>query len=55
MGEWRTRARDGGEENESEGWGSGECLVGGVTSRQFGEWMTHYSARDPVHVSRMYY
>ena len=24
MGEWRMRARDGGVENEGEGWGSGE-------------------------------
>ena len=24
MGEWRMRARDGGVENESEGWGSGD-------------------------------
>ena len=24
MGEWRMRVRDGGVENESEGWGSGD-------------------------------
>ena len=24
MGEWRMRARDGGVENEGEGWGSGD-------------------------------
>ena len=27
MGEWRMRARDGGVENESEGWGSETELV----------------------------
>ena len=32
MAEWRTRVRDGGVENKSEGWGSGETRVrdGGV-------------------------
>ena len=32
MGEWRMRARDGGVENEGEGWGSGE------RGRGMGEW-----------------
>ena len=34
MGEWRMRARDGGVENESKGWGSGERELG------MGEWRT---------------
>ena len=29
MGEWRTRVRDGGVEDESEGWGSGERVRDG--------------------------
>ena len=49
MGEWRKRARDGGGENESEGWGEWRKRArdGGTAGREiWREWEGRMRARD---------